>query len=164
MKQDFVVYAKEPFAGPEQVIKYIGNYTHRIAISNHRIIKVADGEVSFKWRDYAHGNKIKTMKIKADEFIRRFMTHVLPPGFMRIRHFGFLANACRKKKIERIYSTCEMTKPETQESPVPILELIHKITGIDITQCQKCYKGTLNITRIIPRPNDTRQPINWDTS
>lgn len=164
MKQDWVVYAKEPFAGPEQVIKYIGNYTHRIAISNRRIIKIADGKVVFKWRDYAHGNKSKIMTLESDEFIRRFMLHVLPPGFMRIRHFGFLANTCRKNKITRIYSACEMAQPKKPEVEISTLELIQRITGIDITQCQKCCDGKLNIVRVIPRPNDTRQPIYWDTS
>lgn len=164
MKQDWIVYAKEPFAGPEQVIKYIGNYTHRIAISNRRIIKVVDGEVTFKWRDYAYGNKEKIMTLKAEEFIRRFMVHVLPSGFMRIRHFGFLANTCRKNNIEHIYSACKIAQPINPGPPISTLELIQRITGIDITQCQKCCEGRLNIVRIVPRPHDTRQSIYWDTS
>jgi hypothetical protein len=92
---DWVVYAKPPFGGPEQVLKYLARYTHRVAISNRRLLSMADGHVTFEWKDYADGNRTKTMTLAAVEFIRRFLLHVLPSGFVHIRHFGFLANRRR---------------------------------------------------------------------
>ena len=95
---EWVVYAKPPFGGPEQVLKYLAGYTHRVAISNRRLVALEDGAVKFRWRDYAHGGGEKTMTLEATEFIRRFLLHVLPSGFVRIRHYGFLANrVCREK-------------------------------------------------------------------
>jgi Putative transposase/Transposase zinc-binding domain len=94
--QDWVVYAKPPFGGPQHVLHYLARYTHRVAISNHRIVGFADGQVTFRWKDYAHGSKQKLMTVTAEEFLRRFLLHVLPPGFVRIRFFGFLANRRRK--------------------------------------------------------------------
>jgi hypothetical protein len=91
-----VVYTKPPFGGPEPVLRYLSRYTHRVAISNHRILKIADGNVTFLWRDYAHGGKKRKMTLPAGEFLRRFFVHVLSQGFVRIRHFGFLANRHRK--------------------------------------------------------------------
>ena len=96
---EWVVYAKRPFAGPEAVLAYLGRYTHRVAISNTRLIALADGRVSFRWRDYRHHNKSKVMTLAADEFIRRFLLHALPDGFHRIRHYGFLANRHRADKL-----------------------------------------------------------------
>ena len=92
---DWVVYAKPPFAGPAQVLEYLGRYTHRVAISNDRLLSVDDGQVRFRWTDYAHGKRLKTMTLSADEFLRRFLLHILPDRFVRIRHFGFLANRGR---------------------------------------------------------------------
>jgi len=94
-RQDWVVYAKPPFGGPEYVLHYLARYTHRVAISNHRLVSFQDGQVTFRWRDYAHGNKKRKMTLSADEFLRRFLLHVLPKGFVRIRFFGFLANRRR---------------------------------------------------------------------
>jgi len=94
-RQDWAVYAKPAFGGPLQVLRYLGRYTHRVAISNHRIVNVADGKVTFRWKDYAHGNQQRQMTLTATEFLRRFFLHVLPKGFVRIRHFGFLANRFR---------------------------------------------------------------------
>jgi len=95
----WVVYAKRPFGGPEQVLKYLARYTHRVAISNQRLLALADGRVTFEWKDYAAGNQTQTMTLEAVEFIRRFLLHVLPTGFVHIRHFGFLANRKRKEKL-----------------------------------------------------------------
>jgi hypothetical protein len=95
----WVVYAKPPFGGPEQVFKYLARYTHRVAISNRRLVSLADGRVTFEWKDYSAGNQTKTMTLEAVEFIRRFLLHVLPSGFVHIRHFGFLANRNRKEKL-----------------------------------------------------------------
>ncbi len=90
-RQDWVVYAKPPFGGPEHVLQYLARYTHRVAISNHRLLNVADGEVTFRWKDYAHANKQQKMTVSGEEFLRRFLLHVSPKGFIRIRFFGFLA-------------------------------------------------------------------------
>jgi len=99
-RHKWVVYAKPPFGGPEQVLRYLGRYTHRVAISNHRLLAFDGNNVTFRWRDYAHGNVHRTMTITAEEFIRRFLLHVLPKGFVRIRHFGFMANYQRSKSFE----------------------------------------------------------------
>jgi hypothetical protein len=98
-RKDWVVYAKPPFGGPEHVLHYLARYTHRIAISNHRLLSFDGKEVTFRWKDYAHGNKKRKMTLSADEFLRRFLLHVLPGGFVRIRHFGFLANRHRTSLI-----------------------------------------------------------------
>ncbi|MGB6689058.1 MAG: transposase [Terracidiphilus sp.] len=94
-RQDWVVYAKRPFGGPEHALRYLGAYTHRVAISNHRLVALSDGQVTFRWRDSAHGNKKGLMTLPVDEFLRRFLLHLLPRGFVRIRNFGFLANRRR---------------------------------------------------------------------
>jgi hypothetical protein len=96
----WVCYAKRPFGGPEHVLQYLGNYTHRIAISNHRLVGLEADKVSFRWRDSAHGNKKRVMTLKVEEFLRRFFLHVLPRGFVRIRHFGFLTNRNRKQRLQ----------------------------------------------------------------
>jgi hypothetical protein len=94
-RQDWIVYAKPPFGGPQYVLHYLARYTHRVAISNHRLISFQNGQVRFRWKDYAHGSKQRIMTLSADEFLRRFLLHVLPKGFVRIRFFGFLANRRR---------------------------------------------------------------------
>jgi hypothetical protein len=99
MRSEWVVYAKPPFGGPQQVLKYLARYTHRVAISNRRLVALQNGSVTFRWKDYAHGNRPAMMTLQATEFIRRFLLHVLPKGLVRIRHFGFLANRCRRQKI-----------------------------------------------------------------
>ena len=96
-RQDWVVYAKRPFGGPEHVLHYLARYTHRVAISNHRLLAFESGQVTFRWKDYAHGHKKSKMTLSADEFLRRFLLHILPRGFMRIRHFGILANRSRRE-------------------------------------------------------------------
>jgi hypothetical protein len=94
-RHDWVVYSKPPFGGPEHVLRYLGAYTHRVAISNSRLVALADGNVTFRWRDSAHGNKKRLMTLPVHEFLRRFLLHLLPPAFVRIRNFGFLANRNR---------------------------------------------------------------------
>ncbi|HEY5609641.1 MAG TPA: IS91 family transposase, partial [Thermoanaerobaculia bacterium] len=98
-RMKWVVYAKRPFGGPRQVLDYLGRYTHRVAISNHRIVGIDDGRVRFLWKDYAHGNQRGVLSLDANEFLRRFLLHVLPRRFVRIRHFGFLANRRRRQNI-----------------------------------------------------------------
>jgi hypothetical protein len=116
-KRDWVVFAKRPFGGPKQVLKYLARYTHRVAISNQRLISIEGGRVTFRWKDYAHGSRQREMTLKAEEFIRRFLVHVLPNGFHRIRHYGFLANRVRKEKLElsrRLLSHPVEPAPETE--------------------------------------------------
>jgi hypothetical protein len=99
-RHEWVVYAKPSFGGPEQVLRYLGRYTHRVAISNHRLVSFDGDQVTFRWRDYAHGNKKRKMTLSAEEFIRRFLLHVLPKAFVRIRHFGFMANYQRSSSLD----------------------------------------------------------------
>jgi hypothetical protein len=108
-RKDWVVYAKPAFGGPDQVVRYLGRYTHRVAISNHRLISFDGQAVTFRWRDYACGNKQKLMTVSAEEFMRRFLLHILPKGFVRIRHFGVLANFRRSELIDLCRKLLEMT-------------------------------------------------------
>src|SRR6266550_805013 len=109
---EWVVYAKRPFAGPEQVLDYVGRYTHRVAISNNRLLDIAEDKVTFRYKDYRHDAQQKTMTVEAEEFIRRFLLHVLPEGFQRIRYYGFLANRYRKEKLARCRELLDMPAPE----------------------------------------------------
>jgi hypothetical protein len=99
---EWLVYAKRPFAGPEQVLAYLARYTHRVAISNHRLLAIDDDRITFSWRDYRNGARTKPMTLEAHEFIRRFLLHILPDGLQRIRHYGFLANGQRRAKLAAI--------------------------------------------------------------
>ena len=119
-RHDWVVYAKRPFGGPEHVLQYLGNYTHRIAISNHRLVGLRDGQVAFRWRDSVHRNKKRVMKLRVEEFLRRFFLHVLPRGFVRIRHFGFLANRRRQTQLplcRKLLGDPATTAPATSNRP-----------------------------------------------
>lgn len=106
-----MVYAKPAFGGPAQVLRYVGRYTHRVAISNHRLLAFDGERSSFRWKDYAHGGKQRTMTLDAVEFLRRFFLHVLPKGFVRIRHFGFLANRRRRYALELVRSALSRAEP-----------------------------------------------------
>jgi len=114
-RQEWVVYAKPPFGGAEQVLKYLARYTHRVAISNQRLVSMDDRHVSFRWKDYAHGGGWRTMTLLAVEFLRRFLLHVLPSGFQRIRHYGFLANCHRQRKLD----VCRRLLQQQQEQAAP---------------------------------------------
>jgi hypothetical protein len=113
-RKNWVVYCKPPFGGPEYVLQYLGRYTHRVAISNHRLISLADGQVTFRWRDSAHHNEQKVMSLSLDEFLRRFLLHLLPKGFVRIRHFGFLANRRRANLLPLCRQALTVVQPQTQ--------------------------------------------------
>lgn len=141
----WVVYCKPPFDGPKGVLQYLGRYTHRIAISNNRVLDNRDGNVSFLWRDYADGNRKKTMTLKADEFIRRFLLHILPERFVRIRHFGLLANRNRKNAIAACREFLGTGQPVAKESAREETwqEQLLRICGIDVTACPVCHKGRL---------------------
>jgi len=141
----WVVYCKPPFGGPKGVLQYLGRYTHRIAISNNRILANRDGNVSFLWRDYADDSRKKTMTLKADEFIRRFLLHVLPERYVRIRHFGLLANRSRKDNIAACRKIIGGGKTATKEntSQETWQEQLFRICGIDVAACPVCQKGRM---------------------
>ena len=154
----WVVYCKPPFDGAQGVLQYLGRYTHRIAISNNRILKLQDGEVSFRWRDYSDGNKQKTLTVTAGEFIRRFLLHVLPHRYVRIRHFGLLSNRNRKDDIalcrELLESGATVTKKTDKKETWQ--EQLLRICGIDVTACPVCKKGRMLTVEFLPpsRCND----------
>ena len=139
--KNWVVYCKPPFKDANHVIEYLGRYTHRVAISNNRIINIDNGKVTFKWRDYRDNKKEKIMVLDVNEFIRRFILHILPPRFMKIRHFGLLGNRNKTKKLTLCKSLTN-TKVLTKENISP-LELLKKITGKDFNLCPVCGIGHL---------------------
>ena len=162
----WVVYAKRPFGGPQQVLKYLGRYTHRVAIANTRLIACEGGRVSFRWKDYRAGNKSKVITLDADEFIRRFLLHVLPTGFRRIRHFGFLANACRTTKLAAIRVALEAPAPPPAVTHDDYRERCATLTGHHIDVCPACG-GTMTLIGLLyatfpPRPASPR--YSCDTS
>lgn len=146
-KSDWVVYAKKPFAGPEQVLQYLGKYSHRIAIANHRIVQIADSTVTFRWKDY-RDDTTKLMILNGVEFTRRFLLHVLPHNFQKIRHFGVLANCKRKISIQQASSSLDyiVSNPVTL-NPV---QVIFQRFGVLISLCPVCKKGEMTISQIIP--------------
>jgi hypothetical protein len=148
--RDWVVYAKPPFAGPERVLAYLGAYTHRIAISNHRILSIQQNRVAFRYRDSADGNKQKVMHFDILEFIRRFLLHVLPRGFVRIRHYGLLANRNRIEKIARCRDLLAAPKPEEATQQTRRERLLERI-GVDIERCPACGEGRMAIVAEIDR-------------
>ena len=148
-KPNWVVYSKEPFAGPDHVLEYLGRYTHKVAISNHRILNIENGMVTFKYRVRKEGDKEKITTISAEKFIQRFLLHILPHGFMRIRHFGFLANRCKKENISKIreqLGTIHRLPEKVEETTV---EIIKRLTGVDLTVCPECKKGKMLIVKEI---------------
>jgi hypothetical protein len=150
-QNQWVVYCKPPFDGPEGVLQYLGRYTHRIAISNNRLLTLQDGKVSFLWRDYADHNRQKTMTLKADEFIRSFLLQVLPERYVRIRHFGLLANRNRKDLIalcRNLLGSKTVTKENDREETWQ--EQLLRICGIDVTTCPVCQKGRMFRIELLP--------------
>src|SRR3954470_19094783 len=131
-RQDWVVYAKPPFGGPQHVLHYLARYTHRVAISNHRLVAFADAQVTFRWKDYAHHNKQRLMTVTAEEFLRRFLLHVLPHGFVRIRFFGFLANRRRKAFLPVCQQLLRMPKPSCPNADQP------QGSSAPLWECPRC--------------------------
>jgi hypothetical protein len=140
-RKDWVVYAKPPFGGPEYVLQYLGRYTHRVAISNHRLVSFADGKVTFRWRDSAHHNEQKLMTLSLDEFLRRFLLHLLPKGFVRIRNFGFLANRRRATLLPlgfALLGSAPQAEPDRSGSK----------DSSDLWLCPKCGAPMMVIERL----------------
>jgi hypothetical protein len=156
-KKPWVVYAKKPFGSPVHVLDYLGRYTHRVALSNDRILSAHNGEVTFSYRDRKDQNQKKTMPLDAHEFIRRFLLHVIPKGFVRVRHFGFLANRSKgllakcRQLLDLSFALPELPKKSVHQ-------LMLELTGIDITRCPLCQKGTLVFLANLP------VPAPWDSS
>jgi hypothetical protein len=154
-----VVYAKRPFAGPQQVLDYVGRYTHRVAISNNRLVDIENDHVSFQWKDYRTDGQVKTMTLSADEFIRRFLLHVLPNGFQRIRYYGFLGNRYRQEKLDRCRRLLGMHMPD--QHPVVSAEEDYRdryedLTDSSLRQCPQCQRGRMVLVAMLPRsPNSS---------
>jgi len=152
-EKDWVVYSKAPFNGPQKVLDYLGRYTHRVAIGNHRIMKIKDGLVTFQYRDRTDGDKSKFMTINAEEFIRRFLLHVIPDSYKRIRHFGFLANRCKKRELQKcreLLGLCSEPPPISEEETLQ--EKMLRLTGTDITECPRCKQGRMKRVMELPIP------------
>jgi Putative transposase/Transposase zinc-binding domain len=162
---EWVVYAKRPFAGPEQVLDYVGRYTHRVAISNNRLLDIAEGQVSFRYKDYRHEAQQKTMTLAAEEFIRRFLLHVLPSGFQRIRYYGFLGNRYRKEKLACCRQLLGMPACQAPVKALskPYAERYEALTGVSLWQCPACRQGCMRIIELLPR-NSPRPVTITDTS
>src|SRR6476646_2677841 len=158
---NWVVYAKPPFGGPEQVLAYLGRYTHRVAIANSRLLSLADGKVSFTWKDYRHHSKTKAMTLGADEFIRRFLLHSLPDGFHRIRYYGFLANGGRSDNIARCRHILA-TKSANAGGETAHGNSDQQFNASDFAVCPECG-GTMRRIAVIPR-SYLQRPFRCDTA
>jgi Putative transposase len=147
-----VVYSKRPFGGPQLVLQYLGRYTHRVALSNHRLVSFADGKVTFRWRDSAHNNEQKLLTLSLDEFLRRFLLHVLPKGFVRIRHFGFLAHRRRATTLPLCFQLLgSAPQPQArQEASIA--------TASDFWYCPKCGGPMAAIERFTSAQIQLRSP------
>ena len=153
---EWVVYAKPPFGGPDQVLAYLGRYTHRVAISNARLVSVTDEHIAFRWKDYRHDGKAKVMTLEPFEFIRRFLLHALPDGFHRIRHYGFLANGHRTAKLAFCRSLLDM--------PSPSPEQVEDIALPPAPERCPCCGGVMIVLAILPRQEPVPRPVRDDTS
>jgi hypothetical protein len=148
---EWVVYAKRPFAGPAQVLEYVGRYTHRVAISNNRLLSMDNGKVRFRWKDYRDGAGQKTMTLDGPEFIRRFLIHVLPDGFHRIRYYGFLGNCHRVRKLELCRALIGMaaTSGDATATAVNYRHRFEALTGRSLHCCPHCNAGTMVVITCI---------------
>jgi len=162
----WVVYAKPPFGGPEQVFEYLGRYTHRVAISNSRLIRIEDGSVAFRWKDYRHHDRQKVMTLEADEFLRRFLLHVLPDGFQRIRHYGLLGNRGRATRLALCRRLLAAPPP-----PMPVLaeladprDRYEALTGRSLQLCPVCHTGHMERIGIVPAIIGRTRALRVDTS
>jgi len=157
---EWVVYAKPPFGGPERVLDYLGRYTHRIAISNNRLIELKDGKVTFAYKDYKHAQRQKVMTLSAGEFLRRFLMHVLPDGFQRIRHYGLLGNRHRTENLARCRELLGVVAPTT-ELQRDYRERYRQLTGEDPLRCPRCRIGQMLRIAVLPAQDLV---AGWDSS
>ena len=152
-RKDWVVYAKPPFGGPQYVLQYLGRYTHRVAISNHRLVSFTDGKVTFRWRDSAHNNEQKFMTLPLDEFLRRFLLHVLPKGFVRIRNFGFLANRRRATLLPFCFQLLGAAQEPQAKQDVSSTNDSH-----DLWRCPKCGGPMVVVEKLTAAEIQLRSP------
>ena len=150
--KQWITYSKQPFGGPEQVLEYLGRYTHRVAITNNRILSIDDGAVTFNYRDRIDENKVKEITIKAHEFIRRYLLHILPKGFMKIRYFGFLAHTNKKTSIPLLRQLINPDAEIVEKLTETIEETMLRLTGVDISLCPECGKGEMVCIAVLPNP------------
>ena len=160
-QKSWVVYAKKPFGSPQTVLDYLGRYTHRVALSNDRILSLENGQVTFTYRDRKDKDRLKSRTLDAHEFIRRFLLHVLPDGFMRIRHFGFLANRCKKQTLAQCRKLLKLDRALPEIPKESAKDVLLRITGIDLSRCPSCRQGTMIIVAELPRTKSSSQ---WDSS
>jgi hypothetical protein len=140
------------------VLAYLGRYTHRVALSNNRLLALTEGRVRFRWRDYADGDRVKVMELAVDEFLRRFLLHVVPNGFVRIRHFGLLANRRRAAALAQCRVLLAYPPPPVAP-PESVRDLLLRLTGVDIARCPVCQQGVLHLIAVLGPA-----PAAWDTS
>jgi hypothetical protein len=165
-EQEWVVYCKPPFGSPEQTLEYLARYTHRVAISNDRLVRCEDGQVTFRYRDSADDHQIKETTVTAEEFIRRFLLHVLPDRFVRIRHYGLLSNRNRKTKLAHCQQLLGALPRATEAAPVKPSwqDLVRQLTGRDPRQCPRCGKGQMRTTRTLMPSSERAPPETWRRS
>jgi hypothetical protein len=144
--KEWITYSKQPFGGPEQVLEYLGRYTHRVAITNNRILSIEDGIVTFNYRDRNDENKVKELPVKAEEFIRRYLLHILPNRFMKIRYFGFLAHTNKSACIPLLRQLINPDAKLAEKMIETVQEMMLRLTNIDISLCPACNKGTMVYT------------------
>jgi hypothetical protein len=150
-KVEWMLYAKPPFGGPEEVLEYVGRCTHRVAISNHRLPHIEDGKVRFHWKDYRDHNRQKTMTLSAEEFLRRFLLHVLPTGFQRIRYYRLLGNRYREQKLARCRQLLGRSPSEAPaaEPPPDYRDRYQQLTGSCLWECPICHQGRMRVVEIL---------------
>ena len=141
--KEWITYSKQPFGGPEHVLEYLGRYTHRVAMTNNRIISIEGGRVTFSYCDRSDDNKIKELSVTAEEFIRRFLLHILPGGFMKIRYYGFLAHANKKKSIPLLRQLINPDAEIVEKLTETVEEMMLRLTGVDLSLCPECGKGKM---------------------
>jgi hypothetical protein len=157
-KKHWIVYAKKPFGSPHTVLDYLGRYTHRVALSNDRILSAQDGQVTFTYRDRKDKDRLKSMALGAQEFIRRFLLHVLPDGFMRIRHFGVLADRAKKHALPQCRKLLGLSSVLPELAKKSARDLLLELSGIDLSRCPRCQKGFMIVIGELPKV------LRWDSS
>jgi hypothetical protein len=146
-KQNWVVYAKRPFASPKTVVEYLGRYTHKVAISNHRLLSVSKSQVSFSYKDYRDSSKKKVITLNGIEFLRRFVQHILPHGYIRIRHYGFLASKNKSKELNQ--AKAELKQTHWERKHYSWQEIAEEKLDIKLNQCPHCKSNTLKMIKTL---------------
>jgi hypothetical protein len=171
VRSDWVVHVKPPWGGPKTVLKYLARYTHKTAISNHRLVSLEDGQVTFRWKDYAHGGQWRTMKLSAIEFVRRFLMHVLPSGFVRVRHYGILANRHRQEKLALCRELLGVVPISQEDVPTPLATPEHDSLLTPTKVCPVCGAGRMIViaefppmTMSLETLNQAKLSLTFDTS